>query len=89
MDFALATRRPRLALARDQHNAWHAEREQRLHKLTSTRHRLERLVAHRELQLLRAGAKNKRPYVAKRAAKLADAQASLAAVTRQIDKALA
>lgn len=58
---------PRLARARD-------ERARRLRELTADRLRLERLVAHRELQLVRAGRGGRRSYLAERQKKLEDAR---------------
>jgi hypothetical protein len=65
---------PRLARARDQHVAEVRERAQRRAEAETLRVNLDRLVAHRELQLLRAGATNDREYVARRSRKLAAAQ---------------
>lgn len=69
---------PRLARA-------HRQRRAELHALAAERRRLrrrllelERLVAHRELQELRAGATRDRRYIARRAAKLASARRELA-----------
>lgn len=66
----LADIAPRLALARDQ---WDAEckraHARRLRREARLLH-LEWLVAHRELQLLRAGATGRRAYIAARQRKL-------------------
>jgi hypothetical protein len=76
--FRLADVCPRLALARDQHNA--AVRQRQMHELNRIidRHELERLVAHRELQLLRAFHTRRGRYIAERQRKLAWAVAALA-----------
>lgn len=73
---------PRLALARDQ---WVAEQERfarRERQRAARRLHLEWLVAHRELQLLRAGARcrsrSQREYVAQRQRKLDAARRELA-----------
>ena len=70
----LADIAPRLARARDQYVAELRVREVERMAYISERLRLERLVAHRELQFLRARG---RRYTAERARKLADAQGAL------------
>lgn len=74
----LADVAPRLARARDQHEARIAAERKRQRKLAHERLRLERLIAHRELQLLRAGTTRSQWYVDVRARKLASAQRALA-----------
>lgn len=75
--FDLHSVAPRLARARDQFIAEReaAARAERRHRAAQLR--LERLVAHRELQLLRAGARGGRAYIAHRARKLAAAKRGL------------
>lgn len=76
--FQLADRCPRLALARDQRlQQLRDESHMRLVRLQQ-RYRLERLVAHRELQLIRAEAKGAGKYIAVRQRKLVEARAELA-----------
>jgi hypothetical protein len=82
--FELRSIAPRLAQARDAFlaeqkalaNAAEAER-----RLERRRDRLERLVAHRELQLLRAAATGKPDYERLRARKLAAARRELKKLT--------
>lgn len=81
---ALAEMAPRLAAARDAWIRWDLERDSRRRALVAQRLRLERLVAHRELQLIRSGARNvavrDARYMQKRVAKLRAAESALAAV---------
>jgi hypothetical protein len=75
--FRLADVAPRLARARDA-RATELIKEARERRRHTTRlMELERLVAHRELQFLRAGATGSRKYVAGRARKLAAARRAL------------
>lgn len=77
--FDLATIAPRLALAhRQRADEIIAERVAR-HHAREQLESAERLVAHRELQLLRAGATGDRSYVRRRDNKLTRARAHLAA----------
>ena len=69
---------PRLALARDKHElAW---RERKADELKRARDlaRLESLVAHRELQLIRAGSIGRGRYIDVRRRKYEQAQGMLA-----------
>jgi hypothetical protein len=75
--FSLAARCPRLALARDQHNAMVREQDRKRLALACKIHATERLVAHRELQLQRAFVTGKGTYIASRQRKLAAAERSL------------
>lgn len=79
---------PRLARARDQYLAERAARAARLRRLAREQHRTERLLAHRELQLIRAGATNDGRYVKRRADKLAQTQQRLADLRAAIDQEL-
>lgn len=76
MTIRLADIAPRLALARDQFLAERARIDRERRHLADERLRLERLVAHRELEFLRAGAyrSGHRQHVKERAEKLKDAQ---------------
>lgn len=79
----LAIHCPRLARARDQfvaerERAWQEERRRAAQQLE-----LERLVAHRELQYLRAAATRNRRYAEARARKLAAAERDLERVRRR------
>lgn len=65
---------PRLALARDQHIAWLAAESHAAARRAHERYKAEKLLAHRELQFLRAGGGRSRKYVAERARKLAEAR---------------
>lgn len=75
--FQLASIAPRLALARDQHNRITAEHERKRAALVRKIHQTERLVAHRELQLIRAGHTGDPRYIGCRQRKLAAAERSL------------
>lgn len=70
MTFRLADRCPRLGRARDdlllRRDRFDREERRRTNRLL----RAERLLAHRELQLIRAGFRNERRYVALRQRKL-------------------
>lgn len=76
--FDLASVAPRLALARDQRRVELRVREVEEVRLTEKRLKADRLVAHRELQALRAGAlppkRSKGKYVGWRYKKLEKAQ---------------
>jgi hypothetical protein len=81
VSFSLHTVAPRLARARD---AWVAEQREivrlrreedlRAARLATQQLKLDRLVAHRELQYLRAASTGRSSYVATRARKLAAAK---------------
>jgi hypothetical protein len=71
---------PRLALARDQRVAELIAEYEARHRARQDLQRAEWLVAHRELQLIRAGARNDRRYVARREAKLVRARQDLARI---------
>lgn len=75
--FRLADIAPRLALARDQYLAERAEIARRERARATARLRLERLIAHRELQLIRAGARGSRRYLEVRQRKLDSARRAL------------
>lgn len=77
MRFDLASLAPRLALARDQHNAMVADRERQILRLQHELLPLERLVAHRDLQLIRASAIGRGRYIDARRRKLTAAQRAL------------
>lgn len=77
MNFRLETVCPRLALARDQHNELVLRRRRHERRVRDERHRIERLIAHRELQLQRAFAAGGRRYIAERQRKLEQATAAL------------
>lgn len=81
--FSLYEIAPRLALARDQHNA--EVRRQQMHALNVVidRHELERLIAHRELQLQRAFRTRDGKYIAERQRKLRSAQQRLAQLNQR------
>lgn len=87
----LAELAPRLARARDAWLAWDRERDQRRRWLQSERLRLERLVAHRELQEMRAVAacgkarstsaqRSAGIYLVRRQRKLEEAEKALARI---------
>lgn len=80
--FRLSDVAPRLARARDAHNAWVREIDRERLRLVGERLDLERLVAHRELQLIRAGRArtNRRRYLEVRTAKLESARHALRCV---------
>lgn len=73
---------PRLATARDQLRTIAEERNRYEIWLADERLRLGRLVAHRELQLLRAGTRRNLRYVDKRAGKLEAAVHALESIER-------
>lgn len=82
--FDFATRCPRLALAHRQRAAeLVAERAARRRAVRELQ-RAEALVAHRELQLLRAGAGGNRRYISLRTQKLVAARRRLAAAQRTV-----
>lgn len=66
---------PRLAKARDDHNRWLHERchDRLVH--ADLLYRAEKLLAHRELQAIRAGATSDARYIRKREGKLLAARA--------------
>jgi len=68
---------PRLGLARDQFLAEREALAKAQRRRANALLRLQWLVAHRELQLLRAGATDKRRYIATREKKLAAARREL------------
>lgn len=84
---------PRLALARDQWIAYENARVEALRFAQDDVLRLERLVAHRDLQVIRALARCARPgarparstgvYLVERQRKLAEAQAALRRAVRR------
>lgn len=84
----LADIAPRLAAARDAWVAADLERDRRRRDLIATRLRLERLVGHRELQLIRSGARRvavrDQRYMQKRVAKLKAARGALATVNAEL-----
>ncbi len=61
---------PRLARARDEWEDMAREHRRQARVRATKRLQVERLVAHRELQLLRAGASGNRRYIAERQRKL-------------------
>jgi hypothetical protein len=61
----------------------HRARRARLRWLAGEQHQLEKLIAHRELQLLRAGNTGDRRYVNRRADKLERARGRLEQVRRE------
>lgn len=69
---------PRLARARDQHEHLAGIAYQQHRKRVQKRLELERLVAHRELQLVRAQHRGNARYIAERQRKLSSAQRALA-----------
>jgi hypothetical protein len=77
-DFALASRCPRLARARDGYIAEQARIAASERRSRNERLRLSRLVAHRELQLQRAFWTGSPRYIAVRQRKLQEAQKRLA-----------
>lgn len=80
---------PRLATARDQRcTEMDAERTER-RRCRDALLRSENLVAHRELQLLRAHARGQRGYILRREHKLKAAQRQLAYWTRRAERAVA
>jgi hypothetical protein len=86
MTFELCSVAPRLARARDAFLAEQkalAEAAAAGRRLENRRDRLERLVAHRELQLLRAAVTGKPDYERARARKLAAARRELDRLTRE------
>lgn len=88
----LAQIAPRLALARDQFLAFERQRELTHLRLLDELLDAERILAHRDLQLVRSGAKNhwrgghraERRYLEERAAKLLAAEQRVARIRRQI-----
>ena len=82
----LAGNCPRLYRAWQSHLRILELRSRRERSLTSELLRLERLEAHRDLQLLRAGATNRRGYVASRGRKLAAAERGLERVRSDLAK---
>lgn len=74
MSFELASVAPRLARARDQHEADIAARWQYERLRTMKLLEAERVLAHRELQLVRAFATGRGRYIRYRQDKLAEAQ---------------
>lgn len=82
----LADVAPRLARARDGWLAEQRARDLRRYHLTCDRLRLERLVAHRDLQLQRAQARGSGSYIKARRHKLEDAQRLLDNVTRRLEE---
>lgn len=81
MSFKLESIAPRLALARDQHNAYVAERDRLYHVKVAKTLQAERLVAHRELQLQRAFKTRDASYIKLRQRKLRAAQRVLERVS--------
>lgn len=77
---------PRLALAMDQHNNLILARRHRLRLLRNKLVEVERLVAHRDLQLVRAGHTRNGNYIAARTRKLAAAERALARIRLEIDE---
>lgn len=75
--FDLYTIAPRLAKARDQFLALQRQENEHRIWLINERHRLQKLIAHRELQVLRAGATGDRRYIKRRQDKLDHARAEL------------
>lgn len=84
----LADIAPRLAAARDAWLAAARARDLERRGLVDDRLRLERLVAHRDLQLIRAahqrGARCDRKYMAERLAKLKEAESALERVYKRL-----
>lgn len=79
----LADIAPRLALARDQRRVELAAESRRRRRLLAELLEAERLVAHRELQLIRAQAIGRRAYIAQRAAKLESGRVELERTRRR------
>lgn len=73
---------PRLAAARDGYNAAVAAAEARRAFIVAQRLRVEKLVAHRELQLARAQRTGNGSYIRKRAGKLDAARHALDSLER-------
>lgn len=80
--FSLRSIAPRLARARDQFLELQDRKRWWQRQYESERLRLQRLIAHRELQELRAGHVNDRRYVNRRHDKLARARADLLRLER-------
>jgi hypothetical protein len=78
MTFRLEAVAPRLALARDQHNALVSEQDRLRHVRIAKTLDCERLVAHRQLQLQRAFVTGNGRYIAHRQKKLQAAERALA-----------
>lgn len=74
MTFVLATRCPRLARARDGYLVDRARAAAWERRMDYERLRLDRLVAHRELQLVRAYTTRDWRYIRERQRKLTEAQ---------------
>jgi hypothetical protein len=75
---------PRLALARDQHEAIAAAAAEQERWLADRLLHKQRLVAHRELQLARAQATGRRGYISERWRKLDEARAELEQVRARV-----
>lgn len=78
----LATNCPRLARARDQHNAHVRQQAVDRRRHAELLCRAEQLLAHRELQLIRAEATGDAKYIRKRHGKLVAARAAVESIRR-------
>lgn len=78
--FQLASIAPRLARARDDHNALVAEQDRKHRQHLAAIHQAERLVAHRDLQLQRAFHTRNPRYIRERQGKLKAAEHALASL---------